>query len=240
MKHLMTLALFSLALSSSPSQATVLFADNFDDGDAQGWSFVGNNSSYWFVSGGQLHHQAPSGYQEPSTFAVINGLTTPDQFRFEADITVISSIYGSDKGHVGLAWGINDLIAPVERFNTAYLRTHWDHVTHWSDVNGTYSSEYYLNTPAVTNGYPYHLVLDIDYAAHRMTTTLGNYTTTFTGSDFDWINANQGGAMGLISWHDDIAFDNIVISNTAPVPLPGGIWLFASGLFSLLALRKPA
>ncbi|MCP3851917.1 MAG: PEP-CTERM sorting domain-containing protein [Gammaproteobacteria bacterium] len=213
------------------SIATTLFSDNFDDGNTTGWSFYGNDSGAWSVSSGILNHNAPAGYDGTVEFALIDGITTPERFTLEADISIISSNRNSDWGHVGFVWGVNDLVDPFQSFNASYLRTHQDRVTNWSMVNGTSYGEYYLDTPSVTNGFTYHLTIDVDYISKIMTTSMGANSTTFSGTAFENINKNLGGGIGLISWNDNITFDNVILSTPTPsIPEPSSLALLGLGL----------
>jgi hypothetical protein len=56
----------------------------------------------------------------------------------------------------------------------------------------------------------------------------------------DYLNIYTRGVWddaGPPGWPDDSLY-YIVEWNTNPIPIPGGIWLFASGLFALVGLRK--
>lgn len=176
--------------------AATLFSDNFNDGNAAGWSFYGPNAGSWTVAGGILHHDG--GYNGQASYALIDGIATPSHFALEADVTVISNKYGTpDWGHVGLIWGVD---TATNNFNTSYLRTHWDHVTNWSMPYSTFAaSERFLNTPGATNGVTYHLRTEVDYLAQTMTVTMGGFSTVFTGADFNVLNQHAGGGIGLIS-----------------------------------------
>ncbi len=234
-----------ILILSMPLHATaaIVFSDNFDDGNTTGWSFFGTDSGSWFVPlDKKLHHAAPGGYTGEPDLAIIDGVTTPDQFILEADVSVVSSINGDDWGHVGFVWGVNDLSYPFDKLNASYLRTHSDHVTSWSWVTGTPAEgELFTPTPGATNGLTYHLSVDVDYVAKAMTVTMGTFTETFTGADFDLVNKNTGGGLGLISWKDAITFDNVLLSTPDSVPEPSlGLLLGISliGLVGAGAVRK--
>ena len=216
------------------AQAAPLFSDNFNDGNAAGWSYYGINPGSWSVSGGVLNHGG--GYTGQPAYALIDGIATPQHFSLEADVRVVSSLYGSDWGHVGLIWGVN---TATGNFNTSYLRTHRDHVTSWSRPY-LGDAERLLATPGTTNGFTYHLAVDVDYFAQVMKVTLGGNTTTFSGGDFLLLNQNAGGGIGLISWSDNVTYDNVVL-NAYPVPEPGSWALLLAGLGLLgFAARRRA
>ena len=239
MKRAVCLLSLSFLILAMPFHVTggTIFSDDFNDGDTAGWAFYGINSGYWSVTDGILHHQAPSGYTGEIEMGLIGGVTTPDRFTLEADIRVVLSIGGSDWGHVGLIWGVTDLVEPFKSLNTSYLRTHEDRVTNWSYLNGVSLGEQFLNIPAgATNGITYHLSVDVDYLLGSMTVTMDSHSITFTGSDFDEVNQNTGGGIGLISWNDHITFDNVSLST--PVPAPSALLLLGTGLAGLSACRR--
>lgn len=237
-KLITTAACFFLAAVSLNVNAATIFTDDFSSGNTTGLTFYGSNSSNWSAASGRLIHNAPLGYTGLPEFALFNGITTPDRFTIAADVSIISSINGSDWGHIGFAWGVNDLSQPFQSFNTSYLRSHQDRVTNWSIVNGSTAVEKYLNTPGATNSLTYRFSVEVDYLARIMTTSLGGFSTTFSGADFDIINQNVGGGIGLISWNDNIAFDNVVLSTPSTVPVPAAFWLFGSALLGLFGITK--
>ena len=233
-------------LGSSESRAADFF-DDFNDGDAVGWSFAGPNSAHWSVSDGRLIHQTPAGYTGTTETALITGWDTPSQFLFEADVAVLGSIFGSDWGHVGLIWNVADpLVSPgivasdFGSINTSYLRTHSDHVTSWSFLNQTSAGENFVATPGTINGQTYHLSVENDSVARSITVSLDNHSQTFSGSAYDQINQSMSGGIGLISWNDTIAFDNVsltVVPEPSPLVLLGAC---VAGVFLARRLRNPS
>ncbi len=174
MKIVVSLLFILMLALSMPLHATAatIFSDDFSDGDTAGWVFYGSNSGSWSVPDGRLHHSASSGYTGEVEVALIDGITTPDQFILEADVSIVSSINGGNWGHVGFAWGVTDLSEPFESLNTSYLRTHEDRVTNWSKLSGAFSGQQFMNTPGAINTITYHLSVDVDYLAKAMTVTM--------------------------------------------------------------------
>ncbi|MBI5440570.1 MAG: hypothetical protein HY900_05080 [Deltaproteobacteria bacterium] len=77
------------------------------------------------------------------------------------------------------------------------------------------------------------LRVDVNSPARSMTVSLDGYAVMFTGADFDLINQNTGGGIGLMSWSDDLTYDNVRLS---AVPLPGSIALLGPSLVALSAV----
>lgn len=211
---LTTLLLASLSTNVFPA---VIYQDNYNDGASSNLTFAG--SANWSENSGQLKSVGGGG----TSVALFDGIITPEVFKLEADVQLLSS---GDYGHVGLVWGYNNL----SDFNTSYLRTHWDHVTSWSYPRGS-NPERILATPGIINQVSYHLSLEIDSIIKEMTISLDGFSTTFTGADFDILNQNSGGSIGLLSWGQNASFDNVVL--TTPVPEPSVFALMSLGLAAL-------
>lgn len=225
-------SILALALLAAPASAAPLFSDDFQDGNAAGWSFYGINAGNWTVSGGVLQHGG--GYTGEPAYALIDGIVTPAHFVFVADVRVVSNRYGdSDWGHVGLIWGAD---TTTGNFNTSYLRTHWDQVTSWSKP---YTGEHILSTPGIGNGITYHLAVEVNSPAQTMTVTLGSWSTTFTGAAFAYLNQNTGGGIGLISWSDEVTYDNVVL-HAVPEPASWALMLAGLGLLCAAVRGRPA
>ncbi|NUM35310.1 MAG: hypothetical protein HUU50_12240 [Candidatus Brocadiae bacterium] len=199
--------LFSFIFFLPTIFAATIFEDNFNDGNINGWTGYGTAPSQWQANSNLLKYNGGS-YVGSISFAAIDSLLTPTNFTMEADFMITSS---DSYGHIGFFWGYQS----TNTFNTAYVRTHSDHITHWSYVNGSQSAESYLYATA-NNGVWYHMKISVDYTTKTMITQFGSTTQTFTGSTFDSINRNSGGKMGVLTWGEVGYFDNIVVTSTVP------------------------
>lgn len=216
MQRLITLLLYA-AVFPAISMAAPSFEDDFDDGDMVGWSFDGINPGPWSAASGEMQSASTQTEHVPASSggpgaALISGLVTPDRFSFEADIRVIGDVpgFGNDWGHVGFVWGwVNSTT-----FNSSYLRTHQDEVTSFGTPGG---AENKISVPGATNDVVYHMKIQVDYVAQVMSLTIGTESTTFTGVDFQEININSGGSIGLITWGERVGYDNVVFRDLSAI-----------------------
>ncbi len=216
MLRYITLLLFT-AIFPTISSAASSFEDNFDDLDMAGWSFDGINPGPWSAASGEM--QSASTQTDHVTAAeggpgaaLISGVVTPDRFSLEADIRVIGDnpVFGSDWGHVGFVWGWSD----STNFNSSYLRTHRDEVTSFGTPGG---AENLLDFPGAVNDVVYHMKVEVDFEAQVMSLTIGDQSATFTGVDFQEININSGGSIGLITWGERVGYDNVVFKDLSAI-----------------------
>lgn len=232
----------TLALTmSGAAQAAVVFQDDFNDGDTLGWVFSGVDAGEWGVSNGELNSSVGSDDSHDGAigFALIDGVATSDHFRLSADVKVVQATgQGSDWGHVGLAWDVQD----SSHFTTSYLRTHWDHVTTWS-VDPAMSPEFWLADPSGPANGPsiggfYAMSVEVDYLNQVFQLSFNGVSATLSGTDFATYMANaginSGGGIGLIQTGEEVHYDNVVYEDltlaASAVPLPTTLSLLLSAM----------
>lgn len=218
-----------LLLSSIPAaQAAMVFQDDFNDGDTVGWVFSGVDAGEWGVSSGVMNSSVGTDDTHDGAigFALIDGVATSDHFRLSADVKVVQATgQGSDWGHVGLAWDVQD----TSHYTNSYLRTHWDQVTTWSADPGM-SPEFWLTDPSSpTNGVFYAMSVEVDYLNQIFELSFNGVSATLSGTDFVTYMANagvnSGGGIGLIQSGEEVHYDNVVYEDLtlagSSVPAPG-------------------
>lgn len=237
-----------LFLSTTSAQAIVVFSDDFNDGNTDGWTFSRTDATEWGVIDNRLNSSIGSddGHDAVIGFASIDGITTPDHFKFDVDLSVNNYPGTADRGHVGLFWGAQDPASTSAAYNTTYLRTHSDHVTSWDTTSGgSYSGgELIYNVGSVTNGQTYHFSLEVDFINEIMISTFTNglidFSVTYTGTQFLQTSNWSGGSIGLIQWGEEVTYDNVVLQDlTVSAPEPSIAVLLAIGVVCIgLGRRK--
>lgn len=244
MKLISSLFLVVVMFSTS-AQATIIFEDNFDDGDTVGWSFGGLNAGLWNVgtSNSGENKLQTSATQTNYTYNGVLGLATIDNisisehFKIETDVQVVGrNSRGNDYGHVGIAWGING-----QEFNTSYLRTHWNHVTSWSrdPFSGENILAFAATNSADLDDFSYKMSVEVNFILQEMTLTIDNASTVYSGSQFQQINGNTAGGIGFINTGERVSYDNIIVRDfTVQASSPQSFVLLLLSFGTLLFLRR--
>lgn len=234
-------------LISFGANATIIFQDDFEDGDTSGWSFSGINSGLWNVgtatSGNKKLQTAATQtnyiYNGTLGLATIDGIATSQHFKIEADIQVVGpNSRGSDFGHVGFAWGINGTTS--QNLNTSYLRTHSNHVTNWSRFPTSAEARlpFSATNSASLDDFFYRMTVEVNYILQEMILTIDGVSTTYTGTQFQQLNQNTSGAIGLINTGERVSYDNVVVRDFTRVPEPAALWLLGLAALGLRRNRR--
>jgi len=228
----MLLAVSTLGFFES-AQAGILFQDDFNNDvyiDPAKWVFGLNYIGQWDQTNFELRNMG--GMSEIPVFAYFKGITTPKSFTLQADVLVKHDYFGNtDRGYIGFFWG-----QLQQNWNMTYLDLQNDKITSWS-TNGTglYNTNYQL-----VNWW-YHLSVTVDDVQNIIKINLGNDSNIFSGDEYYNINKNLGGSIGLLSWGDDVVWDNVKLTIpdvTPPVPVPSTLLLFISGLAWLSGIAR--
>jgi len=232
---LISCVVFMLGLFE-PSQAATLFQDDFNDGaiDLAKWAFGFNYADGWYENGGVLGNTG--GRSSLPVYAYFKNITTPLSFILEADVIVISNNYGvPDFGYVGFFWGETFNSWTVER-NMTYLDINKNKTISWS-TNG--QNVYGVDAPLDLSEI-YHLSVTVDGTKQFVTISIGDNQKTFTGDAYDNINKNIGYFIGLLSWGDNVCWDNVKLStlDTPAVPVPSSLQLFWAVLVGFAGINR--
>ena len=230
---------------SNVDAGVVLFQDDFNDGNANGWNFVGNDAGEWGVLSGALNSSTGNDdlHDANAGLAYIDGIMAPDHFVFEADVRVIRSANGyADFGHVGFAWGFDGstYTYPTSSIVFTYLRTHLDQTTTFSQVPS--SPERLITGLSATWNVTYHLRIEVDHLSKFMQVSFDNVSTTFTASEYDDHVKHSGGNIGLVNWGEEVSYDNVrlIDQGASVVPEPSSLAIFGLMGLATVGFRRRA
>lgn len=240
-----TVVLFT-SIVSSLSAMGVSYSNDFSSTDLSDFTFLGWETGNWGVHSGRLHSDETStpGVHVPLSggspgVGLVNGFANYDYFKIEARISVDGAggiVNGSgDFGHVGFVWGFNDFTD----YSMTYLRPHSNHVTAWSKTGA--ATEYIAGVASTTNGVEHDLALEVDNGSKTLKLWYDSVLiNTIVGPQFDEVNPHKSGGLGLITWGEDVTYDNLSISaRNYGVPDSGPtVLLLVLGLFSLVGVRR--
>ncbi len=216
---LISIFLFLFGITGT-AQAVVLYAEDFNDGVADGWVVA---SGTWQVISNQYHQTNDADTGGPARISVYTWETF-DDFYYQVDISTDTSTY--DGGYnLGLAYRYTDL-------NNYYIAYY-----HPGTSVGAFRTE------KVVNGVKTRIVDNYTFgAAPRTASTFavsaeGNqFTAYFNGEEItSWSDDSlSSGQIGLYAWDAKAAYDNLELSGEgAVIPEPVSIFLFGSGLAGL-------
>ncbi len=243
-----SLAITTALLLTASANAASYFND-FNSGDLSDFTFAGLETTNWgVVVDGRLHSDEFStpGTHVPSPtgpgVALVNGFSNLDYFKIEAKISVDGDNglvnNSNDFGHVGFVWGFTDFT----NMSMTYLRTHSNHVTAWSRTNSLLSSgEVITNVDPTINGDEHDFAIEVDHTAKTMNMWYdGGLIRTITGAQFDIVSPRSSGGLGVITWGEDVTYDNLrITTRSTGVPDSGATAaLLALGLIGLASIRR--
>jgi len=250
MKSFASVTALSTVLLLSASAGAASYFNDFSSGDLSDFTFEGLETANWsVVVDGRLHSDEDStpGAHVPTTsggpgVALVNGFSDLDYFKIEARISVDGDgglVNGSgDFGHVGFVWGFTDF----ENLSMTYLRTHSNHVTAWSRTNSLFSSgEVNTGVPSTVNGVEHDFAIEVDHSSKTMNMWYdGGLINTITGAQFDIVSPRSSGGLGVITWGEDVTYDNLrITTRSSSVPDSGtSAALLALGLACLVSVRR--
>ncbi len=250
MKLLNTITALPSALLLSVSVGAASYFNDFSSGDLSDFTFEGLETANWtVVADGRLHsdESGTPGTHVPTTsggpgVALVNGFSDLDYFRIEARISVDGDgglVNGSgDFGHVGFVWGFTDF----SNLSMTYLRTHSNHVTAWSRTNSLFSSgEVITGVNPTTNGVEHDFAIEVDHSSKTMHTWYdGSLIRTINGAQFDIVSPHINGGLGVITWGEDVTYDNLrITARSSNVPDTGAtVLLLSLGLACLGFIRR--
>jgi hypothetical protein len=214
-----SIACLSLAYGNA-ARSDTLFSDTFNSGASSAW---GNEVGNWTAAGGVYRAQNPSNF--PNSYSFVT--TSPNLTDFSVSVVVVSGRDGgvwlranSAPTTIGVA-GVLLIFLNDQLHNNALF---------WHDVGNQYGPE--LNQ--VTNLPLGNFLLRIDVIGNVYSAYINGSSTpatTYVSNNF------TSGYVGLYD-HDIFdgglqAFDNFSLTAPNPVPLPGALPLFATGLGAL-------
>jgi hypothetical protein len=191
----------NVSVSNGTAPPLTSYSDNFDDGNANGWTTYGGT---WSVAGGQYNVAA-----DPGAKSVADGTGFAD-FSYEADVSVGAS------GDAGVIFRVTNPSVGGNSFNGYYagINAGSDRVI-LGMMNGGWNS---LSEPVVA--------IDPNTLYHVKVVANGSSIKVYVGDmntpKVDVANtAWTTGAIGFRTYQADAKFDNVyVLSSGGPTPTP--------------------
>ena len=213
--------LFVLGIIIGGANAATVFLDDFEDGDTLGWNTTASGSG---STGVELFNDS----QMAAVKHTGNGLHS---LSFDFDYIPTDTLsfdmhavaYPNSASHARSGVTVSFLTSFNAELASASL------------MNTTNSDWLGTNDTLINNVQHHYNGLMSDYA------TLAGLDGTDSISKIGltyFAVAQTTGSWGHLHSNATVWFDNVTVSDSNPVPLPGAIWLLGSGLISLGAFRK--
>jgi pectate lyase C len=208
-KHFVLLLCLSLVMSLAaiyPASAATIFSDNFDDGNANGWSTQNGSWSVSQDNGNYSYYQSSS--NEGRAWA---GNASWTNYSVEADVKIVN-FNGSNRAYVAGRWKDANNFYAASLYNSSGGKLEIR-----KKVNGSTSTLTSKAFPLTTNKW-YKVKLEMNGSTIRMYVD-GVLQLTATNSDL------SSGMIGLVGYKAATRYDNIVVSDfggggSTPTPTP--------------------
>ena len=220
----LVMGFFMLGIVGGANAATV-FLDNFEDGDTSGW-LTGATNGIGSI-GVELHNSSQMAFVQQSGSG-IHSLSI--DFSYLANETLSFDMHAVALAAPSTATSTGHASSGI---NLSFLNAFNTEIGSASLVNTTNPGALGSNDSLIDNQQHNYRALLSDYAALSglgATDPISKFSLTYFATG----QTNFFGARSDAT----VWFDNVTVSDTNPVPLPGAIWLLGSGLISLGAFRK--
>ena len=220
-KHFI-IVLSACLFTSSAFSATVFF-DDFEDGDASGWSISSAGSGSTGVVLNNESMRAFANQVGTGSHALSQDFGYESDFFLSFDMQVIANTAFSPVGGTLHASG-GVTVSFLSQFNVAL-----GSVTFAHDTSGSVPSDWFFIDETINNFsgsmLEFAQLVGLDDSSGISILSLEFFTSASTSP------------YGDASSDSTVYFDNVSISTSA-IPIPAAVWLFGSGLIGLIGVAR--